>query len=101
MAGGPAPAQPPRDFGAASTSAARGTAEPGPWKRARRSGQLQSWGRGHGDPAVSGRGSLAPNFARGDGHSPSGIFLRNWTPLPLAAPREGLEDPIPRREPGL
>lgn len=30
-----------------------------------------------------------------------GFFLRNWTPLPLAAPGEGLEDPIPRREPGL
>lgn len=42
--GGPAPAQPSHDSGAASTSAARGAAEPGPWKRARRSGQLQSSG---------------------------------------------------------
>ena len=44
VAGGPAPAQPSHDSGAASTSAARGAAEPGPWKRARRSGQLQSSG---------------------------------------------------------
>lgn len=89
VAGGPAPAQPPRDFGAASTSAARGTAEPTALGNAcgdRAAPELR--GRGHGDPAVSGRGSLSPNFARGDGLQLLGFFAQ-LDSLPLAAPGGG------------
>ena len=84
-AGGRAPAQLLRDSGAAPTSAARGAAEPVPRGARGDSGRSGAQGRGHGDPAVSGRESLAPNFAPCDVHSRSGIFTQLDSPPPGSA----------------